>query len=150
MIKFRGCIFILILIFCSIQIIAQTKSNNIQTIDGTKYYIHKIEKSQSLYSISKLYGVTLDEIYLLNPEVKSGTKINQEIKLLYKAESVITTTATVATKTAVVNNNTASTVSKTLSVPNNSTIAGAIDTKTISAPASATNLPPTPKHFISG
>lgn len=63
-------------------VVAQTKSTNIQTIDGKKYYIHKIEKSQSLYAISKTYSVSLEEIYRLNPELKNtGAKADQEIKI---------------------------------------------------------------------
>lgn len=69
------------MLFLSVSLIAQNKSTNIQTIDGKKYYIHKVEKSQSLYGISKMYGVNLEEIYTINPELKSGVKIHQEIKV---------------------------------------------------------------------
>ena len=72
-----SCLFVLM----SVLGIAQNKSNNLQTIDGKKYFIHKIEKSQSLYAISKLYNVSLDELYATNPELKNGAKINQEIKV---------------------------------------------------------------------
>ncbi len=60
---------------------AQTKSSVVQTIAGSKVYIHKVEKSQSLYAISKLYQVNLEDIYRLNPEVKAGVKAGQEIKI---------------------------------------------------------------------
>jgi len=63
------------------KLLGQTKSTNIQTIDGKKYIIHAIEKGQSLYSISKLYSINLDDIYRINPETKSGTKAGQEIKI---------------------------------------------------------------------
>ena len=72
-----SCLFVLM----SVLGIAQNKSNNLQTIDGKKYFIHKIEKSQSLYAISKLYNVSLDELYATNPELKNGAKVNQEIKI---------------------------------------------------------------------
>jgi LysM repeat protein/ABC-type branched-subunit amino acid transport system substrate-binding protein len=60
---------------------AQTKSQNIQTIEGKSFYIHKIEKGQSLYSISKLYNVSLDDIYIYNPQLANGIKASQEIKI---------------------------------------------------------------------
>jgi LysM repeat protein len=60
---------------------AQTRSSNIQSIDGKKYYIHKIEKSQSVYALSKLYNVSIDELYRINPELRAGAKLNQEIKI---------------------------------------------------------------------
>ncbi len=78
--------------------LCQTKSTNIQTIDGKKYYIHKIEKSQSLYSISKTYSVTLEEIYRLNPELKTtGAKAEQEIKIPLTPAPAPVSTATAAT-----------------------------------------------------
>lgn len=78
-----------LLSFCfgEISLFGQTKSTNIQTIDGKKYIIHSVEKGQSLYSISKLYAVSLDEIYKLNPDSKNGTKAGQEIKIPYVVNS---------------------------------------------------------------
>ena len=85
--------------------LAQVKSTNIQTIEGKKFYIHKIEKGQSLYSITKLYTVTLDDIYKFNPETKSGTKTGQEIKVPFvsTANSVVSQTVT-STQTLIASN----------------------------------------------
>lgn len=87
---------------------AQTKSTNIQTQNGKKYYIHKIEKGQSLYSISKLYQVKLDDIYAENPELKDGTKVNQEIKIPFSSSEIkpITTPTLTQTNTATIQSNT--------------------------------------------
>ncbi len=81
--KIIPCVILVLAAILPFSSPAQSKSSNIQVIDGKKYYIHKIEKSQSLYAISKLYGITLEDIYSLNPEAKKGTKINQEIKILF-------------------------------------------------------------------
>lgn len=65
---------------------AQTRSATIQIIEGKKYYIHKIVKGQSLYSISKVYNVSLEDIYDVNPELKTaGAKADQEIKIPFAA-----------------------------------------------------------------
>ncbi len=73
---------IYLFVFCiSVNLNAQTKSTNIQTINGKKYYLHKLDKGQSLYSLTKLYDVKLDDIYTENPEVKEGTKVGQEVKI---------------------------------------------------------------------
>lgn len=61
------------------NLFGQLKSNNIKIINGKKFYLHKVEKKQTLYSISKLYTVDLEAIYNLNPELKSGVKAEQEI-----------------------------------------------------------------------
>lgn len=94
----------------SSSFLAQTKSTNIQTIGGSTYYIHKIEKGQSLYSISKLYNVTLDDIYANNPDAKNGVKAGQEIKIPSKT-AVATNTPSVIIKT-----NTTTVTSSTVNV----------------------------------
>ena len=66
----------------------QIKSNNIQTINGKKYYKHKVEKKQTLYSISKLYNVALEDIYKLNPELKAGLKADQEIIIPFADQTI--------------------------------------------------------------
>ncbi len=76
-----------VLLFLTFALFSQTKSSNIQTINGKKYYLHKLDKGQSLYSITKLYNVKLDEIYAENPELKEGTKAGQEIKIPFAGEA---------------------------------------------------------------
>jgi peptidoglycan endopeptidase LytF len=77
------CFFFFVFCLLSFATSAQTKSSNVQTIEGKKFYIHKVEKGQSLYAVSKLYAVTLEELYVINPELKSGVKAGQEIKVPY-------------------------------------------------------------------
>lgn len=87
-----------ILCFLALSHYAQVKSTNIQTIDGKKFYIHKIEKGQSLYGVSKLYVIALDQLYLLNPELKTGAKAGQEIKIPFGGSApvaVVTNTTSV-------------------------------------------------------
>ncbi|MBA3662597.1 MAG: LysM peptidoglycan-binding domain-containing protein [Bacteroidetes bacterium] len=85
----------------SLGFFAQTKSSTVQTINGVNYYIHTIEKKQSLYAISKLYNVSVDEIYIANPETKGGTKAGQEIKIPVKASTVATGTVSVKSNSIV-------------------------------------------------
>ncbi|MDO8999876.1 MAG: LysM peptidoglycan-binding domain-containing protein [Bacteroidota bacterium] len=92
-----------ILCLASFIFFAQTKSSNIQTIDGKTYYIHTVEKGQSLYSVSKLYNVSLEDIYNVNPELKAGVKASQEIKIPTGATAVKTATTAVATNTQALN-----------------------------------------------
>ena len=46
------------------------KSAEIITISGKQFYMHHVKKGQTLYSISKAYQVSEEEITKLNPEVK--------------------------------------------------------------------------------
>lgn len=79
--QFHKSFLFLVLFFAAQFLAAQTKSTNIQVIDGKKYFVHKIEKSQSLYAISKLYNTTVENLYQVNPELKTGARAGQEIKI---------------------------------------------------------------------
>lgn len=61
-----------------------TKSANIQTINGKKFYLHKVEKGQSLYAISKLYETDLNAIVIENPDAIDGIKTGQELKIPFE------------------------------------------------------------------
>lgn len=99
----KNTLFVLLTLIClHINLKAQIKSTKIENIDGKKFYIHKIEKSQSLYAISKLYNVSIEEIYLLNPILKNGIKAYQEIKIP-STTNASATVNNVATNTNVAN-----------------------------------------------
>lgn len=51
------------------------RSSEITKIGGKKYYMHHVKQGQTLYSISKVYNVTIEELEMLNPELKNGLKV---------------------------------------------------------------------------
>ncbi len=55
------------------------KSETIESRNGHNYYIHQVEKGQTVYSIAKAYDVTVDEIFFENPSAKTGISIGQEL-----------------------------------------------------------------------
>lgn len=57
------------------------KSETIRQINGIEYYIHVVEKGQTLYSISKAYLVTQDELQVLNPQISNGLQLGQELRI---------------------------------------------------------------------
>ena len=71
--------FILALALClsSCIIHAQTKSTEIKTINGKKYYIHKVEKGQSLYAIAKTYSMDVNSILAENDEAIDACSCGQ-------------------------------------------------------------------------
>ena len=89
----RGCNHVLVLmvvmlvmpLFLSSQNVneqlKQMRSTVIQNIDGKEYYIHTIKRGQTLYMISKVYGVDVNELIRENPEVKEGIKADQKIRV---------------------------------------------------------------------
>jgi hypothetical protein len=57
------------------------KSTNISTINGKKYYLHKVAHAQSLYGIAKIYGVDTKAILDANPGAMKGIIVGQELKI---------------------------------------------------------------------
>lgn len=57
------------------------KSKKTKKIEGKVYYIHKVEKGQTLYSISKAYGTLISQIVFDNPDAMNGIKPGQELKI---------------------------------------------------------------------
>ena len=53
----------------------------------SRYFLHTVTKGQGLYSISRMYNVTEDEIIQLNPGSEKVIKVGQELKIPQKRES---------------------------------------------------------------
>ena len=58
-----------------------TISKNITTINGKKYYLHKVAHAQSLFGIAKIYNVDVNDILAENPTAKKGLVTGQELKI---------------------------------------------------------------------
>lgn len=88
------------LIFANTSIFAQpvnVKSTRIETINGKSFYIHTVEKGQTLYGISKIYSISVDEILEYNPDASLGLKKGSELKILSKTSVFKTDQATIRT-----------------------------------------------------
>lgn len=68
-----------------------TISKDLTTIDGKTFYLHKAEKGQTLYSISKAYETDINDINAANPELKDGLKAGQTIKIPVKQAYIMHT-----------------------------------------------------------
>ena len=76
----KRLLIILPFIFCTLTLFSQVEvSTEKAIINGTKYYIHTVGSGQTLYSISKAYGVTIDDIQSANTELGTGLKLGQVI-----------------------------------------------------------------------
>jgi LysM repeat protein/ABC-type branched-subunit amino acid transport system substrate-binding protein len=68
---------------------ANVKSSRIETINGKQFYIHTVEKGQTLYGISKIYSISVDEILEHNPDASTGLKKGMELKIPSKTATQI-------------------------------------------------------------
>ena len=57
------------------------RSTNIKTIGGKEYYMHYVKWGETLYRISLVYNVSIEEIEALNPDVKNGLKAEHVISI---------------------------------------------------------------------
>ena len=80
--KIRSWLLTLLLI-CAVSSIS---AQEIVVIDGAKYAIHDVAKGETLYSLARRYGVTVDEIKGANAALAEGLKAGQRIKIPVKVE----------------------------------------------------------------
>lgn len=79
------CLFFVFLLFSQeVNVSPIVKQEN-----GKSFYIHTIQKGETLYSISRAYKVSVDEIIMMNPQVQDGLKVYQEIKIEKKDSSEV-------------------------------------------------------------
>lgn len=76
----------LILCMCCVHALsAQYKADTI-SVDGVTYARHTVEKGQTLFSLAKYYGTTVDDIVSENPDCAEGIKKGQVLKIRIKSE----------------------------------------------------------------
>ncbi len=78
--KYAVCLVIMIL--CALYAQSQERSQNIVFISGERYYVHTVAEGETLYSLSKLYDVTIPEIESNNSSItEGGLQLASNIKI---------------------------------------------------------------------
>lgn len=49
--------------------------------DTTQFFYHRISAGETAYALSKLYNMSLDSLYALNPEAEDGLKLGGELRI---------------------------------------------------------------------
>ncbi len=57
------------------------RSSVVVHIDGVRYYVHNVVSGNTLYSLSKLYGVSEEQILESNPTITDGLKVGTSVKI---------------------------------------------------------------------
>ena len=60
-------------------------------VDGKTYFVHIVQQGETLYSISKAYGVSQSDIAINNPDIYAGLKVGQALKIPAKVKETQTT-----------------------------------------------------------
>ena len=78
---------IILLIFshnvCSQVVVERSKDKVV--ISGVTYYIHQVKKGETAYSISKAYGITVEELTKENPPALYGVNTGQTLRIPFKS-----------------------------------------------------------------
>ncbi len=89
-------VFTLYLLLCSSSVIAQEKEStdihktkSSATIGGVKYYLHTVEKGQTLFAIAKFYKIEVNDLVIENPEAIDGIKPGQILRIPVEKKVVV-------------------------------------------------------------
>lgn len=76
-------------VLCSLALIASAQIENLprKTLNGKEYYVYKVSKGESVYSISKKFNLSQSDIIKYNPSAKNGLKRDQMLFLPTDSES---------------------------------------------------------------
>lgn len=66
--------------------VSSVSAQDVVVIGGVKYAIHDVVKGETLYSLARKYGVTVDDIKGANKALADGLKAGQRIKIPVKAD----------------------------------------------------------------
>lgn len=73
--------FIIIACFCCFSNIQAQQNQDTLIENGKRFLLHKVEKGQTLYGLSKLYNITIEDIIKHNPQAENGIKARESIKI---------------------------------------------------------------------
>ncbi len=82
------------------------KSQIVTEYDGKPYYIHTVQKKQSLKDIAELYDVTVYEILKENKDTKHSVKAGELLRIPYRPKEEVTFVEEVAVDTIMANDTT--------------------------------------------
>ncbi|MBO5875294.1 MAG: LysM peptidoglycan-binding domain-containing protein [Alistipes sp.] len=87
-IAFLSCV-LSVGIVCTIAANEVKRSHTIVYINGAKFYVHTVKAGDTLYSLSKIYGVEQQNIIAHNPSTADGLKLDQTIKIPVKQSQIV-------------------------------------------------------------
>lgn len=78
-------IFIFLFLLGSLSLSPHAQVNNQQTtntnVQGDDIFYHTIERGQTAYAIATMYGISVDDIYRLNPGSKKGIRAGETLRI---------------------------------------------------------------------
>ena len=91
---------ILLTILCNTvnsQVVVERSKDKV-IISGIAYFIHQVKKGETAYSISKAYGITVEELTRENPPAVYGIKEGQTLRIPVKSVTEAISSESVSAK----------------------------------------------------
>ena len=76
--------FLITLAFILFGAVSAVSAQDVVVVNGVKYAVHDVVKGETLYSLARRYGVTVDDIIAANAVLTDGLKAGQRIKIPVK------------------------------------------------------------------
>ncbi|MDY0015627.1 MAG: ABC transporter substrate-binding protein [Bacteroidales bacterium] len=71
----------LVIAFACITNVNAQQAQDTLIENGKLFLIHKVERGQTLYGLSKTYNIAIEEIIKYNPQTENGIKAREELKI---------------------------------------------------------------------
>ena len=75
----------LLIALVTVGAVAMASAQDVVVVNGAKYTIHDVQRGETLYELSRRYGVTIEEITSANQVLSEGLKVGQRIKIPVKS-----------------------------------------------------------------
>jgi len=76
-----GAVALMVALASPVSAVAAGMSTSVVNIDGQNYYVHTVVAGETLFSLTKLYGVSESDIVSNNPYAVDGLKAGQVLKI---------------------------------------------------------------------
>src|SRR5437660_176784 len=76
---FITCSLLLTSAYAQDHSLSKKDTAEVRVINQRKFYVYKVEKGETLFSISTKFGVTEEEIKEFNAELKDGLKVKMKL-----------------------------------------------------------------------
>ena len=64
-----------------VSVLFTLSAQDIVVVDGVKYAVHDVARGETLYSLARAHGVTVDDIRNANPSLQDGLKAGMRIRI---------------------------------------------------------------------
>ena len=71
------------------QLLERKDTSEVRYVNTRKFYIYKVEKGETLYSLCRKFGVTQEELLEFNPDLKDGLKNKMKLWIPAAAPAVV-------------------------------------------------------------